>query len=58
MILGGPEQGGALLRGVAVAPSQVGGVEITEDKEGVGAGFLYRFLKEGFYGLEVVVRGL
>lgn len=23
----------------------------------MGAGFLYRFLKEGFYGLEVVVRG-
>lgn len=57
MILGGPEQGGTLLRGVVVAPSQVGGVEITKDEEGVGAGFLYRFLKEGFYGLQGVFRG-
>lgn len=57
MILAGPEQGGTLLRGVAVAPSQVRGVKVTKDKKGVGSSYLYRFLKEGFYGLELVVRG-
>lgn len=34
MILGGPEQGGTLLRGVVVAPSQVGALKSPRTRRG------------------------